>query len=289
MLNRLKHVLAELGIVGITPPPLLKESQGMRILLCNDDGYQAMGIQTLAATLRKAGHDITVVAPHEERSGQSHAMTFFRPVLVRKVDTSTYAIHGTPADCAFLALHDLFKNSRFDMVISGINHGLNVGWDVNYSGTVGAATEAASLGYKAIAVSVDLESCNTQELMLKAFQNAADLVVYFVEQSEKIAWPKLEVLNLNHPGLQMKGLRTASCGSISVYVPTAHKMTSEELNKHGTHVYMIGGQARRGSNIAEQDVNLIQEGYATASFLEVRQASTTNTASLNTVVEAFQS
>lgn len=260
----------------------------MRILLCNDDGYQAMGIQTLAATLRGAGHDVTIVAPHEERSGQSHAMTFFRPVLVRKVDSGTYAVHGTPADCAFLALHDLFKNGKFDFVISGINHGLNVGWDVNYSGTVGAATEAASLGYKAIAVSVDLDGCNTPELMKKAFQNAANLALYFIEQNEKIKWPKLEVLNLNHPGLQMKGVRTASCGSISVYVPTAHKMTSEELSQHGTHVYMIGGQARRGSNVAEQDVNLIQEGYATASFLEVRQASTTNTASLNAVVDAFK-
>ena len=67
----------------------------MRILLCNDDGYQALGIQTLATTLRNAGHDITIVAPHEERSGQSHAMTFFRPVMVRKIDTQTYAVHGT--------------------------------------------------------------------------------------------------------------------------------------------------------------------------------------------------
>ena len=259
----------------------------MRILLCNDDGFQAMGIQTLAATLREAGHTVTIVAPHEERSGQSHAMTFFRPVLVRKVDASTFAVHGTPADCAFLALHDLFKNEKFDLIISGINHGLNVGWDVNYSGTVGAATEAASLGHKAIAVSVDLEGCTTPELMKKAFQNAAQLALYFVEKSTNIAWPKLEVLNLNHPGLRMKGLKTASCGSISVYVPTAHKLTSPELSEQGTHVYMIGGQARRGSDVAEQDVNLIQEGYATASFLEVRQASTTNTASLTTVVDSF--
>ncbi|NBO38512.1 5'/3'-nucleotidase SurE [bacterium] len=260
----------------------------MRILLCNDDGYQAMGIQTLAATLRSAGHDITIVAPNEERSGQSHAMTFFRPVLVRKIDPATYAVYGTPADCAFLALHDIFKNSSFDLVISGINHGLNVGWDVNYSGTVGAATEAASLGYKAIAVSVDLEGCTTLELMKKAFQNAAQLVLYFVEQSNKISWPKLEVLNLNHPGLQTKGLRTAACGSISVYVPTAHKMTTDELSGQGTAVYMIGGQARRGSDKVDQDVNLIQAGYATASFLEVRQASTTNTATLNSLVENYR-
>lgn len=260
----------------------------MRILLCNDDGYQAMGIQTLATTLRSAGHDITIVAPHEERSGQSHAMTFFRPVMVRTIDPHTFAVHGTPADCAFLALHDLFKNENFDLIISGINHGLNVGWDVNYSGTVGAATEAASLGYKAIAVSVDLDGCETREKMQKAFQNAAELVLYFVNNQDKISWPKLEVLNLNHPGLRMKGLRTASCSSISVYVPTAHKMVSNELDQRGTHVYMIGGDARRGSDVAEQDVNLIQQGFATASFLEVRQASTTNTNSLNRIIDSFQ-
>lgn len=260
----------------------------MRILLCNDDGYQAMGIQTLAATLKAAGHDVTIVAPHEERSGQSHAMTFFRPVLVRKIDAQTYSVYGTPADCAFLALHDIFKNTTFDLIISGINHGLNVGWDVNYSGTVGAATEAASLGHKAIAISVDLEGCTTQELMKKAFQNAADLVVWVVNRSNSIQWPKLEVLNLNHPGLQCKGLKTAACGSISVYVPTAHKMTTDELQHQGTTVFMIGGQARRGSQKIDEDVNLIQAGYATASFLEVRQASTTNTASLNSLADSFK-
>ncbi|MEN9810067.1 MAG: 5/3-nucleotidase SurE [Pseudomonadota bacterium] len=261
----------------------------MRILLCNDDGYQAMGIQTLAATLKAAGHDVTIVAPHEERSGQSHAMTFFRPVLVRKIDEKTYSVYGTPADCAFLALHDILKGTTFDLVISGINHGLNVGWDVNYSGTVGAATEAASLGYRAIAVSVDLEGCTTQELMKKAFQNAAELALWFAERSESIRWPKLEVLNLNHPGLQMKGLRTAACGSISVYVPTAHKLTTQELSQQGTSVYLIGGQARRGSEKIDEDVNLIQAGYATASFLEVRQASTTNTANLTELTESFKS
>lgn len=260
----------------------------MRILLCNDDGYQAMGIQTLAATLRRAGHDVTIVAPHEERSGQSHAMTFFRPVLVRKIDGSTYSVYGTPADCAFLALHDIFKNTNFDLVISGINHGLNVGWDVNYSGTVGAATEAASLGHKAIAISVDLEGCTTQELMKKAFENAAELALWFVGRIESINWPRMEVLNLNHPGLQMKGLKTAACGSISVYVPTAHKMSTEELSSQGTTVYLIGGQARRGSEKSEEDVNLIQAGFATASFLEVRQASTTNTARLNTLADSFK-
>lgn len=260
----------------------------MRILLCNDDGYQAMGIRTLAATLRAAGHDVTIVAPHEERSGQSHAMTFFRPVLVRKIDENTHAVYGTPADCAFLALHDIFKDTKFDLVISGINHGLNVGWDVNYSGTVGAATEAASLGHRAIAISVDLEGCSTQELMQKAFQNAADLVLWFLDRVSQIQWPKLEVLNLNHPGLQFKGLKTAACGSISVYVPTAHKLTTHELTQQGTTVFLIGGQARRESPKIDEDVNLIQAGYATASFLEVRQASTTNTANLNTLVENFK-
>jgi 5'-nucleotidase len=260
----------------------------MRILLCNDDGYQAMGIQTLAATLRAAGHDITIVAPHEERSGQSHAMTFFRPVLVRKVDPQTYSVYGTPADCAFLALHDIFKSEKFDLIISGINHGLNVGWDVNYSGTVGAATEAASLGYKAIAVSVDLDGCTNSELMKKAFQNAAQLVVWMIEKTSSIHWPKLEVLNINHPGLSCKGLKTASCGSISVYVPTAHKLTTDELNQQGTSVFLIGGQARRGSENMDEDVNLIQSGYATVSFLAVRQASTTNTSKLNEITNAFR-
>ena len=120
----------------------------MRILLCNDDGYQAQGIQTLARVLKSQGHEVVVVAPSEERSGQSHAMTFFRPVLSKEVSPGVWAVHGTPADCATIGLQQLFSDNLPDLVVSGINHGLNVGWDVNYSGTVGAATEAALLGHK---------------------------------------------------------------------------------------------------------------------------------------------
>ena len=128
----------------------------MHILLCNDDGYQALGIQTLAHVLASHGHKITIVAPHDERSGQSHAMTFFLPVFVRQIQENMWSVQGTPADCAAIALRDLLTNNLPDLVISGINHGFNLGMDVNYSGTVGAATEASLMGFKAMAVSTDL-------------------------------------------------------------------------------------------------------------------------------------
>ncbi|MBX9703385.1 MAG: 5'/3'-nucleotidase SurE, partial [Silvanigrellaceae bacterium] len=150
----------------------------MHLLLCNDDGYQAQGIQVLAQELKNLGHRITIVAPSGERSGQSHAMSFHVPVRVKKINQETYCVDGTPADCASIGLRKILCNDKPDFVVSGINLGLNVGTDVNYSGTVGAATEAALMGYKAIAVSLDTDSLapSAPDQKLEALIKAARLV-----------------------------------------------------------------------------------------------------------------
>ena len=267
----------------------------MRILLCNDDGYQAMGIQTLASYLGNAGHEVFIAAPSEERSGQSHAMTFFRPILTKKIPNAlfpTWAVYGTPADCATIALQHILANEGIELVISGINHGLNVGWDVNYSGTVGAATEASLLGYKAIAVSVDLDKVQREpgetEVTLahqRAFQRAAAVVVNTIANMRRLKWENFEVLNINHPGTPAKGNKVAQCGGYSMYIPNV--VSWPELEKMqetpqftNTNVYMLGGSARRNNGDSTQDVTLVQEGYVTYSFLQSRQSSSGSTSSL---------
>jgi 5'-nucleotidase len=140
----------------------------MHLLLSNDDGYQAQGIQILAKHLQSLGHKITVVAPSGEQSAQSHAMTFYQPIRVRQILENTYAVDGSPADCVALALTKILPpHEKPDFVIAGINHGLNVGIDVNYSGTVGAATEASLMGYKAIAVSADVQQKKITMLFIR--------------------------------------------------------------------------------------------------------------------------
>lgn len=249
----------------------------MKILLSNDDGVDALGITTLADTLRAAGHDVAVVAPSEERSGQSHAMSFFRPMLVRKLGAKTWSVAGTPADCIAVAVLDLFREDPPDLVISGINHGLNVGWDVNYSGTVGAATEAALLGLRAIAVSVDLHQGDTTQGAQIRFQRAAEHVAGLLPQIQGMAWPKQEVLNVNHPGVVPAGVRIAACGGNSLYLPQVERLESQDPRWVGSAVYLIGGSQRKKYEDQSQDVALIQAGFVTLSFIQARQSSTQHT------------
>lgn len=125
----------------------------MRILLSNDDGYFAPGLAALAAALGEHGHRVTVVAPERDRSGASNSLTLDRPLMVRQTPSGFYYVNGTPTDCVHLAVTGLLPELP-DMVISGINHGANMGDDTVYSGTVAAATEGFLLGIPSLAVSL---------------------------------------------------------------------------------------------------------------------------------------
>jgi 5'-nucleotidase len=162
----------------------------MRILLSNDDGYFAPGLAALADALRALA-DITVVAPERDRSGASNSLTLDRPLLLRQAPSGYYYVNGTPTDCVHLAVTGMLDHLP-DMVISGINHGANMGDDTIYSGTVAAATEGYLLGIPSIAVS--LASHNAQH-----FDTAARVVADLVQriQTQPPAEPML--LNVNVP------------------------------------------------------------------------------------------
>jgi 5'-nucleotidase len=129
------------------------------ILLTNDDGYDAAGLQALYKELKKH-YDIFVVAPHTQQSGASHSLTLRKPIRVEKLHDKFYIVDGTPTDCVLLAYHDLMKTG-IDLVVSGINHGPNMGSDVFYSGTVAAALQGASMGIQSLAVSIAADaSCD---------------------------------------------------------------------------------------------------------------------------------
>ena len=125
----------------------------LRILLSNDDGVFAEGINTLAAVLSDIA-DITIVAPDRNRSGASNSLTLESPLRVRQIETNIHSVQGTPTDCVHFALNELMKDNLPDLIIAGINHGANLGDDTLYSGTVAAATEGHFLGLPAIAMSL---------------------------------------------------------------------------------------------------------------------------------------
>jgi 5'-nucleotidase len=239
------------------------------ILLCNDDGYRAQGINTLAEVLKSHGHSVTIVAPHVEQSGQSHAMSFFTPVAVSQVAERVWSVKGTPADCAAIALRDILADDPPDVVVSGINHGYNVGWDVHYSGTVGAATEASFLGFPAVAVSMHVPDTNQQD----AFRDAAELTARIVSQFKRISWPRKGVLNINHPGILKPRCVAAPCRGDSLYEPGLQKCVLQQSNgSKNNRVYILGGSAfRPEEGSTHDDVSLTNQKVATLTFLDFRQ------------------
>lgn len=171
----------------------------MRILLSNDDGYFAPGLTVLAATLAARSHRVTVVAPERDRSGASNSLTLDRPLTVRQTPNGFYHVNGTPTDCVHLAVTGLLPELP-EMIISGINHGANMGDDTVYSGTVAAATEGFLLGIPALAVSL----ANIQE---EHFQTAADFVADLVERCVASPFKEPILLNVNVPDVGPDGIQ----------------------------------------------------------------------------------
>jgi 5'-nucleotidase len=202
----------------------------MRILLSNDDGYFAPGLGILAATLSQRGHDVTVVAPERDRSGASNSLTLDRPLMVRKTPGGFHYVNGTPTDCVHLAVTGLLPQLP-DMVISGINHGANMGDDTVYSGTVAAATEGFLLGIPSVAISL----ANIQQ---ENFRTAADFVAGLAERFAERSFPEHVLLNVNVPDVPadlIQGVEVTRLGR-------RHKAqdTVKTVNPRNQTMYWVG-------------------------------------------------
>lgn len=200
----------------------------MRILLSNDDGYFAPGLACLAQTL-SAIAEVTVVAPERDRSGASNSLTLDRPLSLRQAPGGYYFVNGTPTDCVHLAVTGMLPELP-DMVISGINHGANMGDDTIYSGTVAAATEGFLLGIPSLAVSLAGKSGN--------FQAAARVVLEIVERCRSSPFPQPLLLNINVPDIAYEELQ----GSAVTRLGKRHKAEPvvKSVNPRGDTVYWVG-------------------------------------------------
>ncbi len=235
----------------------------MKILLSNDDGIYAEGLQALAGALNGAGHDLKVVAPDQERSATSHAITIRSPLRVKKVENNerlgeeAYKVNGTPADCIKLALR-LFEDFNPDLVITGINHGQNLGYDVFYSGTVAGAAEAHLQGFKSMAVSL-------AHGKKRNFSLAAELTVKILSQNRSLfAEPISGPLNLNFPDVdreEIKGLKLTRLAS-QIY----ERSVEERVDPAGrSYFWFVGGKK---DNFAEDtDIAAVKNNYISLSPL----------------------
>ncbi|MCX7095681.1 MAG: 5'/3'-nucleotidase SurE [Methylobacter sp.] len=225
----------------------------MHILLSNDDGYLAEGLNALANALR--GHaEISVVAPDRNRSAASNSLTLEMPLRAYAADNGFIKVDGTPTDCVHLAITGLLKKEP-DMVFAGINHGANLGDDVLYSGTVAAASEGRFLGLPAVAIS--LAGSNPSH-----FETAAQVAVTLLQQLINHPLPQDTILNVNVPDVDLKDLK----GYQATRLGQRHK--SEPVIKtadpRGRIIYWVGPPG------AEQDAGPGTDFYAvSAGFVSV--------------------
>ncbi|MFE4108038.1 5'/3'-nucleotidase SurE [Almyronema epifaneia] len=260
----------------------------MNILVSNDDGIFALGIRTLANTLAAAGHTVTVVCPDRERSATGHGLTLHKPIRAEVVESGfhpevqAWACSGTPSDCVKLALGALLETPP-DFVLSGINHGANLGTDVLYSGTVSAAMEGVIEGIPAIALS--LASFNERE-----FQPGANFARALVDHLGNNSLTSGVLLNVNIPAVReadIRGVKITRQG-LRRYVDLFEK----RVDPRGKTYYWLAGEVmeevsdpldtwggdgvlesamtgvKAGVSLLPADVHAIKENYITITPLQ---------------------
>ena len=201
----------------------------MRVLLSNDDGVHAPGLAALAEAF--AGDEVWVVAPDREQSASSHAISLHRPLRLAELGPRRFAVDGTPTDAVYVGMNHVLKGRRPDIVVSGINHGPNLGNDVLYSGTVAAAMEGALLGCSAIAVSLATPPPHE-------FGPAAAFAVALARRVVADPPPAPMLLNVNVPRGPVRGYRFTRLGH-----RTYGNEVVEKLDPRGKRYYWIGSEA----------------------------------------------
>lgn len=250
VLKRMDFPLAEAQTIGY-PNRLMSTVQAKRplILVSNDDGVYAEGIRVLAEAMAPLGR-VVVVAPDQEQSAASHSLTLKRPLRILSVRKDVYAVDGTPTDAVTLAIRHILKNDRPDLVVSGINHGANLGDDVHYSGTVAAALEGALLGVPAIAFSL-----TAKENLI--FDGAASVAQEIARMALHAQFPPRFVLNVNIPNCPkhaLKGLRLTTQGKRNY-----GDIIVESVDPRGRPYFWIGGNDLAFEDIPGSDCNAIRE------------------------------
>jgi 5'-nucleotidase len=230
----------------------------MLALITNDDGIAAEGLRALKAAISTVGRVVTV-APDREQSASSHAITLHAPLRIQRVEEDTYTVDGTPTDCVLVAMNGLLER-RPDVVVSGINHGPNMGDDVTYSGTVSAAFEGAILGVPSMAVSL-------ATFAERDFGGAGVAVTRLLEAIGRHGLPPRTLLNVNvpsRPADALAGFRITKLG---------HRVYEDALiarkDPRGRDYYWIGGAEPTWKPEPESDFLAVHEGHVSVTPLSL--------------------
>ena len=228
----------------------------MRILISNDDGYQADGIIQLAKSLSEIA-EVIVVAPSENKSAASSSLTIGKPLKPIQIEKNIYAIDATPSDCVHLALCGFISES-IDLVVTGINFGANLGDDVIYSGTVAGAIEGRFLGLPSIAMSLASWEC-------KHFETAGNVAKLLVNQIDKAPLAYNTIINVNVPDIPMseiKGIKGTRLGNRHKSEPSIQDLKDPSL-------YWIGENGKEADNGEGTDFHAVSNNFVSVTPLQI--------------------
>ena len=228
----------------------------MRILISNDDGYEAKGIKQLANSLSEIA-EVIVVAPNKNKSAASSSLTLGKPLKPIQIDKNIYAIDATPSDCVHLALCGFIKES-IDLVVTGINFGANLGDDVIYSGTVAGAIEGRFLGLPSIAISLASFEC-------EHFETAGAIAKSLVTQIDKAPLSYNTIINVNVPDItlnEIKGIKSTRLGN-------RHKSEPSIQDKQDPSLYWIGENGKEADNGEGTDFHAISNNFVSVTPLQI--------------------
>ena len=231
------------------------------VLISNDDGIEAVGLRVLEEAIKRIpGFRVTVVAPSDQQSASSHALTLTAPLRILDAGENRYAVTGTPTDSVLVAMEKILKEDPPDLVLSGINHGPNMGEDVIYSGTVAAAMEGTMCGLPSYALS--LAKWHPTD-----FSAAAEFLVNHLTSILEFPLRKGSLMNINLPDGpvgSIKGIRVTRLGS-RVY----QNVISDKVDPHGKPYFWIGGQGPDWQRDEGTDYNACEDGYVSLTPLMV--------------------
>ncbi len=253
----------------------------MRILLTNDDGVRAHGLSVLETLARTLSDDIWIVAPAEEQSGKGRSLTITEPVRMRRIDDRRFAVAGTPTDSVMLALAEIMKDHRPDLILSGVNRGANLAEDVSYSGTVSAAMEGALAGVRSIALS----QCIDRAALARhdPFEAAVAWGERVLRPLVAMEWTPRTVVNVNFPPLaaaDVLGVRIVSQGLRDYGRLKLDKRTDPRGNPY----YWFGLAQIPHTALHATDLEAIEDGYVAVTPLHL---DLTHQASMKALTTAF--
>ena len=233
----------------------------LRVLLTNDDGIDAPGLVELERAFSDADYEVVVAAPDQERSGASHSLSLRHMLRVYHCGNGRYSLSGTPVDCVHIAVNNILRDRTPDLVISGINRGANLGCDVNYSGTVAGAREAAMLGIPSFAVSLDTTKEDPD------FREASKYALRVVKLLQDDEPSPRTFLNINVPDLpagEIKGVKVTTQG-----IRKYDKIIHVQEDPFGNPTYWLGGAIIGGENIPGSDIVAVEDGYVSITPLRL--------------------